>query len=177
MLPPVLEIYIVWHPSDRAGEAVALEFFRHFHGSRYTGLMADAVEVFLRSHGWLGDNGPPRPIYTPATPPPRGLSQAQLTVIVPIVDMELARAARLHDKPWARYMTDLVRDCDDSPNRCTIIPVILDPNAMRGVLGTIIGSMVPAATHIQTSSTPTGAAASSLRPSFGSPADRPTTGD
>ena len=37
MLPPVLELYVVWHPGDNKGAQVANEFFEHFHGSAFTG--------------------------------------------------------------------------------------------------------------------------------------------
>lgn len=33
MLPPVLEIYVVWHPEDTAGASISQEFLDHFHGT------------------------------------------------------------------------------------------------------------------------------------------------
>ena len=46
MLPPVLEIYVVWHPDDESGQDIADEIIQHFRGSAFTGLIGGAVEVF-----------------------------------------------------------------------------------------------------------------------------------
>ena len=43
--PPILEIYVVWHPDDVNGEAVADQLTKHFHGPAYSGLAGGAVEV------------------------------------------------------------------------------------------------------------------------------------
>ena len=48
MLPPVLEIYVVWHPGDGAGAVTAEDFVQHFHGTPFTGLIGGAVEELLR---------------------------------------------------------------------------------------------------------------------------------
>ena len=51
MLPPVLELYLVWNPSDARARATADEFVDHFHGTAFTGLIGGAVEVLVRSEG------------------------------------------------------------------------------------------------------------------------------
>lgn len=33
MLPPVLEIYVVWHPGDDEGALAARQLTDHFHGT------------------------------------------------------------------------------------------------------------------------------------------------
>src|SRR5258708_22783505 len=43
MLPPVLEIYIAWHPGDAPGRTIAGEIVEHFHGTAFTGLIGGAV--------------------------------------------------------------------------------------------------------------------------------------
>ena len=62
MLPPVLEIYVVWHPGDAAGAQICEEFLEHFHGSAFSGLIGGAIEVYARSTGWQGKGDAPRPI-------------------------------------------------------------------------------------------------------------------
>ena len=62
MLPPVLEVYVVWHPGDPAGHAIADEFVHHFHGTVFSGLIGGAVVVYARSVGWRSTNDAPRPI-------------------------------------------------------------------------------------------------------------------
>ena len=51
MVPPILEIFVVWHPEDREGEAVADQFVEHFHGTTFSGLIGGAVEIYVRSEG------------------------------------------------------------------------------------------------------------------------------
>ncbi len=54
MLPPVLEIYAVWHPDDgpEGGREIAREFVNHFHGTLFSGLIGGAVEIYVRSEVW-----------------------------------------------------------------------------------------------------------------------------
>src|SRR5215467_4657050 len=49
VLPPILELYVVWHPGDAAGQAVAQQLIDHFRGSAYSGLIGGAVDVYVRS--------------------------------------------------------------------------------------------------------------------------------
>lgn len=37
MLPPVLEIYVLWHPDDVAGAQIASDVIKRFHGPRTRG--------------------------------------------------------------------------------------------------------------------------------------------
>src|SRR5262245_33531669 len=115
MLPPVVEIYVVWHPADAVGDAVASEFMRHFHGNRFTGLIGGAVEVFVRFSGWRWDNDAPRPIPTQADPPPNGLQPARLTVIVPVLGLGLARAVQAGTGDWFEYVRGLTEAHAQSP--------------------------------------------------------------
>lgn len=48
LLPPVLEIFVVWHPGDDAGATVAGWLLDHFHGTAFSGLIGGAVEVYTR---------------------------------------------------------------------------------------------------------------------------------
>jgi hypothetical protein len=43
MLPPVLEIYVVWHPDDAAGKTAADQIVAHFHGTLFSGLIGGAA--------------------------------------------------------------------------------------------------------------------------------------
>ena len=45
MLPPTLEIYVVWHPNDPAGQTAAQQFIEHFHGTAFSGLIGGAVII------------------------------------------------------------------------------------------------------------------------------------
>ncbi|GAA4369172.1 hypothetical protein [Nocardioides caricicola] len=100
--PPILEIYVLWHPDDEDGRVAAEYMTEHFHGPAYAGLAGGAVEVYRRSMGWVSEDGPPRPLPF-MKDLPAGLAPAQLTVVVPILSRELARAVR-DSEDWREYM-------------------------------------------------------------------------
>lgn len=140
MLPPVLEIYIVWHPGDRAGCVAAEQFVQHFHGTLFSGLIGGAVEVFVRSEGWRTSDDAPRPIPFPKTPSPNGISQAQITVIVPVLGTELAAIVEQRAHPWHDYLSQIVEAQSLSPDRVGIFPLLVDSHATDGtLLGQIFG--------------------------------------
>ena len=102
MLPPVLELYVVWHPGDSKGSGIAREFFEHFHGSAFTGLIGEAVEVFIRSQGWRADDDAPRPIPSKQDPLPNGVEPARFVAIVPLMGTEIAAAVESGAGPLAQ---------------------------------------------------------------------------
>ncbi len=100
--PPILEIYVVWHPDDQAGAAIGDALISHFHGPAYAGLAGGAVEVYLRHAGWESPEGPPRPLpFMDALP--ASLQPAQITAVVPILGRNLARAVR-SCPDWLEYV-------------------------------------------------------------------------
>lgn len=106
--PPILDIFVVWHPEDGAAAARFEEIHRHFHGVAFSGLAGGAVEVYARSEGWLIAGGAPRALgieggLAPELPP------AQFNVIVPVVDVELARAVGEAGGEWEAYFTEIAR--------------------------------------------------------------------
>lgn len=109
--PPILEIYVVWHPDDTLGRTVADWLIEHFHGPAYAGLAGGAVEVYLRSTGWQEPSGPPRPLPF-MSPLPASVPAGQVTVVVPILGRALARAIRKSEN-WRQYIQAIV-DADVS---------------------------------------------------------------
>ena len=105
LLPPVLEIFVVWHPDDDVGATVAGWLLDHFHGTAFSGLIGGAVEVYTRSVPWDGDEGPPRPLPF-AGARPAGLELPTVTVVVPVLSARLARAVE-DDPAWAGWMADV----------------------------------------------------------------------
>lgn len=132
MLPPVLEIYVVWHPADPGGATFADELLRHFHGTAFTGLIGGAVEVYVRSAGWRGDDDAPRPIPMPHRPPPNGVAQAQLTVVVPVLGNEFAHAVQPGKGPWHEYVLEILAGQHADPDRVAVFPMVLDKGAVAG---------------------------------------------
>jgi hypothetical protein len=140
MLPAVLEIYVLWHPADRAGSEAASQIFDHFHGTIFSGLIGGAIEVFVRSEGWTGHADSPRPIPFPSDPPPNGIPASQITVLVPIIGNELAIAVATGDGPWHCYLSDLMDMRRSMPERVGIFPLVVDPGAMQD---TTLGRLFP----------------------------------
>ena len=91
VLPPVLEIYVVWHPDDIEGERLAEGLLDHFRGTPYAGLVGGAVEVYARSVPWGPGSDAPRPLPF-QVPLPHNLPAARVTAVVPVVGARLARA-------------------------------------------------------------------------------------
>jgi hypothetical protein len=140
MLPPVLEIYVVWHPKDAAGRMIANEIVEHFHGTAFTGLIGGAVEVLVRSEAWSAPDSAPRPIFTPANPPPNHVAPSMFAALVPILGIELAAAVE-EDGPWRAYVRDLVKAQEAQPERVGFFPYRLHSGATNGTqLAAIVGT-------------------------------------
>lgn len=140
MLPPVLEIYVVWHPGDGEGLTIAKEFVEHFHGTTFTGLIGGAVEVFIRSEGWCSPDDAPRPIPTTKNPLPNGLDQAKFTAIVPVIGTEMAAAVESSSSSWRNYIEELTCRQREAPDRIGLFPCLMDQGATNNtVLGKLLG--------------------------------------
>ncbi|MGH3829911.1 MAG: hypothetical protein ACRDRS_05575 [Pseudonocardiaceae bacterium] len=141
MLPPVLEIYVVWHPDDRAGARAARQLVEHFHGTLFTGLIGGAIEVYVRYQGWRWAADAPRPIPLPNAPPPNGVAQAQYVAVVPVLGVGLARAVQPGTGPWYDYVTALVSAQETSARQVRVFPLLLeDSPALDGTtLDRILG--------------------------------------
>jgi hypothetical protein len=141
VLPPVLEIYIVWHPDDSAGAQVADDIVQHFHGTPFTGLIGGAVEVYVRSAGWQRPGGSPRPIPFPGTNESLGQTPARLIAVVPVLGTEFAAAVQGGVGEWYEYAGGITAVQSASPNQVGVYPLLLDPGAANGtVLGEVFGA-------------------------------------
>jgi len=101
-VPPILEVYVLWHPDDPLGSSIGDQLIEHFHGPAYAGLAGGAVEVYLRSTAWSEPGGPPRPLPF-MDPLPARLPAGQITVVIPVIGRSMARAFR--DSPqWSEYL-------------------------------------------------------------------------
>lgn len=107
MLPPVLEIYVVWHPDDPEGRRVSELLIDHFHGTAFSGLIGGAVDVFIRSEGWESAGLAPRPIPAVEASPPVD-SIASVTAIVPVLGPGLSNAVDEAGSGWSEYLQSLL---------------------------------------------------------------------
>lgn len=110
--PPILEIYVLWHPDDTIGSSITDGLIEHFHGPAYAGLAGGAVEVYTRSTAWTDPTGPPRPLPFMELLP-ADLPAGQITVVVPVLGRAMARAVRDHSN-WRRYLEAVFHADDDS---------------------------------------------------------------
>jgi hypothetical protein len=133
MLPPVLEIYVVWHPGDEAGAEVAEELIGHFHGTAFSGLIGGAVEVFVRSEGWEEPGAAPRSLPFVA-PLPHDLREPALAVVVPVIGLELGAAVEPGTGSWHDYLATVVDARNARPDAVAIVPVRVAGAPDRGTL-------------------------------------------
>lgn len=138
MLPPVLEIHVIWHPADDRGHAIAEEFVQHFHGTVFSGLIGGAIEVYIRSEGWQSVTDAPRPISFEADDSCPSIRPAQFFAIVPILGNELAAAVEPGSSSWGAYLDHIVQAHQSAPDQLAVFPYLLDPQSANGTrLGTI----------------------------------------
>lgn len=136
MLPPILDIYVVWHPRDTEGRRIAGWLLDHFHGTPYVGLVGGAVEVYTRTTPWVAGSDVPRPMPF-QTPLPYELPSARVVAVVPILGPRLARAVEDTSSGWARYLAD-VRDSAAAEEHVGIFPMWL-PGHIEGQLAKLMG--------------------------------------
>jgi len=106
-MPPILEIYVIWHPDDTEGESISRWLLDHFRGTSYSGLVGGAVEVYSRSTAWAPDSDRPRAVpYCERLP--YGLPQSRITAIVPVLGVRLARAVADEASGWREYLEGIV---------------------------------------------------------------------
>ncbi len=107
VLPPILELYVVWHPGDIEGTRIAEWLLKHFRGTPYAGLVGGAVEVYTRSAPWAPGADTPRPLPC-QEPLPHDLPHALVTVVVPIMGISLARAVEDSASGWEGYLESIL---------------------------------------------------------------------
>lgn len=140
MLPPVLEVYVIWHPTDSAGREAADQIFEHFHGTAFTGLIGGALEVYVRSEGWHAAGEAPRPICYPGTVGVNGLATPHLVAVVPILGTELAAVVEGRGNSWRSFCHAIADAQRAAPDHVGIYPLVVDNSAIDGTeLGRIFG--------------------------------------
>ncbi|WP_448072989.1 hypothetical protein [Georgenia yuyongxinii] len=135
--PPILDVYVVWHPDDEAGVRVFECIHTHFHSEGYSGLAGGAVEVYARSLGWSATEGPPRPILLPGSEE-RTLRPAHFSAIVPTLGAGLRDAVQ-RDPDWADYLRVIAGSVSD---KSAVLPVTVpEVNLTDSVLQSTIGAI------------------------------------
>ena len=140
MLPSVLELYIVWHPGDAEGEGFAGVISEYFKGTKFTGLISGAIEVYVRSEGWTKTTGAPRQIPSTESPPPNGIPTAKFTAVIPLLGLEMAKAVeKKKDDEWYSYIENLVKVQRLDSQSVKIFPYVIDNASIdRTKLGELV---------------------------------------
>lgn len=145
MLPPVLEIVVVWHPGDTEGADIAQTLLDHFRGTAFSGLIGGAVEVYIRSVSSTDDPaGVPRPLPC-IEPMPYAVPSPALTAVVLVAGVELTLSVQLRG-PWHGYVEALAAARQASPTTVGIFSVCTTENVFDGtVLGDLVGGVLDVA--------------------------------
>lgn len=141
MLPPILEIFVVWHPQDTKGAGLAQTLFNHFmYSPILSSVIGGGIHVSLRSMAWEHMGDAPRPIYTDTNQAPNGIQPAHFTVIVPLLGTELAASVEAENSPWHQFVV-AIRDAQvGMQDRHGVFPYLLSNDATHGTrLGQILG--------------------------------------
>ncbi len=143
MLPPILEIYVAWHPGDAGGEGIAKALGEHFHGGCYANMLGGAVEVYTRSVGWTVVDDAPRPIVWPqeapaGAPAADGVRPAQCVAVVPVLGRELMRAVQQATSPWAAWLQAALDAQARDALHVRVLPMRLPGLTLQGRLGSIL---------------------------------------
>ncbi|MDI5935839.1 TIR domain-containing protein [Halomonas kalidii] len=133
MLPPILEIFVIWHPDDLRGADFAEKIFDHFmKGATFSGVIGGGVQVSLRSTGWEGPGTVPRPVYAEGRAAPNGIRPASFVAVVPLLGTEMAACVEDVNTQWHAYAR-AIRDLkQESPDRVGVFPYALDAGATNG---------------------------------------------
>ena len=124
MLPPILEVYVLWHPADEAaGRPLMDRLVAHFHGNAYSGLLGGAIEVFARSLGWFDAAGAPRPLPQGDLGSSVEVPATALTAVVVWMGMGLARAVEAEGSPWGSWLEALRDRQHSAPGRLRVFPM------------------------------------------------------
>lgn len=135
--PPILDIYVVWHPDDQVGAQAFERIHAHFHSDGYSGLAGGAVEVYSRSVGWLATGGSPRPLLLPG-PEVETPKAAHFVAIVPVLGAGLRDAVE-RDRDWADYLRMIASSVSD---RIAVLPVTVpEVNLADSVVQSAIGAI------------------------------------
>lgn len=135
--PPILDVYVVWHPDDHAGADVFERIHAHFHSAAYSGLAGGAVEVYARSLGWSTADGPPRPLLLPG-PSDRMPQPAEFSAIVPVLGTGLRDAVQ-SDPDWAAYLDVIAGSVTSS---VSVLPVAVPGvNLSDSILQATVGAI------------------------------------
>lgn len=134
-VPPILDVYVVWHSDDPDGARVFERLHRHFHSPTYSGLIGGAVEVYSRSVSWHDAGDAPRPLVLPGDTR-ASVQPALLAAIIPVLGPGLRQAVETEPR-WRLYLEGIGAAGSD---HVVVAPVGRNVNLVGSALLRAIGS-------------------------------------
>jgi hypothetical protein len=148
VLPPILEIYVVWHPGDAAGAEIAESVLEHFRGNTYSGLIGGAIEVYLRSESHPGLTTAAPPPLPAIEPPPYDLAVPAYTAVLVVAGAELASAVE-STGPWRDYIEAIAAAHEADPSTIGVFPVSVAEHVLDGThLSAVVGGQQQVAANL-----------------------------
>ena len=113
--PPFM-LYVVWHPSNAKGAAIAEGLLRHFGADRYRSIVGGAgVTALFRNVNTPGS----------ATPLPVGWDDADTAAVVALIDNSLA-----NNPAWTQYVRELVAEAEIKGLDTRVFPVAMETGVL-----------------------------------------------
>lgn len=141
MLPPILEIYVIWHPGDAPGDHIADVLLTHFRGNAYSGLLGGAVDVYVRSVSMSGSPADAPAAIPVLAPPPYGFAVPAFTAVVVVAGSELAAAVE-EPGPWRDYVEAIAAAHMAEPESIGLFPVRVARLSLDNThLGAVVGGL------------------------------------
>lgn len=137
MLPPVLDVYVIYHPLDTRGTDITAALVQHFHGTAFSGLLGGGIEVYVRTSGWRSQADAPRPIPAVAQEIFEKTQAPRFIALVPLVGMAMARAVQ-QGGAWHDFLQGCIEIPAAQRQRVGIFPCLLTEQAIQGRLGDLL---------------------------------------
>ena len=115
--PPILDIFVVWHPKDEEGALICDTLFNHYHSEPFSGLPENAIEVYSRS-----STPDPNNNFSVTIPPifttdgtighknqNHTDNTAEYSVILVFIGEYLIRSSLQTKNEWHNYLNDAVK--------------------------------------------------------------------
>jgi hypothetical protein len=145
VLPPILEIYVAWHPRDAEGAQVSGKLLDHFRGTAFTGLIGGAIEVYVRSQSRSGRIEEAPALIPALERPPYDLAVPTYTAVVVVAGTGLADAVE-SPGAWRDYIEQVAGARAANPDTIGFFPVQVSPLALdKTRLGAAVGAYQQAA--------------------------------
>lgn len=133
--PPILDIFVIWHPKDTEGSLIYNALLKHYHSKTFAGLAENAIEVYGRTSSNVLNNNTNTtilPIFTTdGTIGPDHINYtkdiAKHSTILVFIGEHLVRSSLQTGNEWHSYLSDVLKIQHRSSrenSRTLILPIL-----------------------------------------------------